>query len=259
MEAVRKLNKKTNRKYLCLVIPIVIILIWHLVSVLNLVNSILLPSPARVFSTLFKLVYTGQVLPDVAMTLTRVFIAFVLAAAIGIPLGILMGYSMRVYNYLEFLVDFFIAMPHIALFPLFLLLFGVGDESKIMVTVLASSLFMSVNTMYGIRYANKLRIITAKTMKTKKLDMFRKVMIPEAMPYIFAGLKIALSFSLILIIATEMLIGTNIGLGYRIINAELIYQTSEMYALIILTGFIGYLLNKISLIIEKRVIYWNIK
>lgn len=250
---------KSIKKPVGLLLPAIIIFIWYLASVFNVVNPILLPSPVSVFSTLFKILFTGEILNDIAMTLARTFIGFFMALAIGITLGILMGYHQKIYNYLGFLVDFFIAIPHIALFPVFLLLFGIGDEAKIMVVVLASSLFILVNTMYGIRYANKLRIITSKIMKVSKFDMFRKVMIMEAMPYIFAGMKIALSFSLILIIATEMLIGTNVGLGYKIINAQLIYQTPEMYALIILTGFIGYFLNKILLLTERKVIHWNIK
>jgi len=250
---------KSIKKPVGLLLPAVIIAIWQIISILNLVNPILMPSPVSVFSTLFKILLSGEILVDVAMTLVRTFAGFFLSLVIGIPLGILMGYHKKVYNYLGFLVDFFIGMPHVALFPLFLLLFGIGDEAKIMVVVLASSLFILVNTMYGIRYANKLRIITSKIMKVSGFDMFRKVMIMEAMPYIFAGMKVALSFSLVLIIATEMLIGTNVGLGYKIINAQLIYQTPEMYALIILAGFVGYFLNKILLIMEKKIIHWNIK
>ncbi len=180
---------KSIKKPVGLLLPVVVIIIWQIVSVLSVINPILLPSPVSVFSTLFRILFTGEIFNDIAMTLGRTFAGFFLAVVIGVPLGLLMGYHKKVYSYLGFMVDFLIGIPHIALFPLFLLLFGVGDEAKIMVVVLASSLFILVNTMYGIRYANKLRIITSKVMKVSRFDMFRKVMIMEAIPYIFAGMK----------------------------------------------------------------------
>ncbi len=94
-------------------------------------------------------------------------------------------------------------------------------------------------------------------MKLKGIELFRKVIFPEALPQIFSGFRVAISLSLIIVIVTEMFIGTNAGLGKRIIDAQLVYQTADMYAAILMTGVVGFLLNKIVMSIENRVVHWK--
>jgi len=237
--------------------PILIIIVWYFVSFFNLINTLFLPSPDVVFIKLGKLLISGKIIPDILATLVRMFAGYFIATLIGIPIGLLMGYYKKVYNSLEFVVDFFRSVPATALFPLFLLFFGIGNEAKIAVVVFAASLIIIVNTMYGVRHGKQLRIIAAKTMKADKFDMFRKVIFPEALPEIFAGLRIAVSLSLVLVIVTEMFVGTMVGLGHIIIDAQLVYKIPEMYAAIILVGIIGYVINVAVRKLEERIVHWK--
>ena len=246
-----------NNKIYYFVIPLILIISWAFISSLKLVSPLFIPSPLDVFFETIKLFLNGNILMDVYYTLYRAFCGFIIACAIGIPIGLIMGYYDKVYSSLEFIVEFFRSIPSTALFPLFLLFFGIGDQSKIALTAWAASLVLIINAMYGVHLGKKLRIKAAKTMNITGFKLFQKIIFPEALPQIFSGMRIALALSLVIVVVTEMFIGTNFGLGYRIINSQMIYRISEMYAIIILTGLIGFIINKSLLIVEKRVIHWT--
>lgn len=246
-----------NKKLYYVLIPILLLCLWQFISYFKLVSPLFLASPYEVFTHLIDSLVKGSMLSDIGHTLYRVLIGFGLAVIIGVPLGLLMGYSSKIYNALEFTVEFFRGIPTTALFPLFLLVFGIGDEAKFAVTAWGAGLVILINSMYGVHLGKELRVRVAKTMKVKGLELFRKVIFPEALPQIFSGFRVAISLSLIIVIVTEMFIGTNVGLGKRIIDAQLVYQTADMYAAILMTGVIGFVLNKIMMALENRVVHWK--
>ncbi len=235
-----------------------LVAIWHIATSLQLVNALFLPTPLETIQTLYiQLIQTQELWSDIFATLYRTIIAFILAAIAGITIGLVLGYSKLVHSSMGTAVDFARSIPATALFPLFLLFFGIGDEAKIAVGVWAASLIIMINTAYGVRYANKIRLMVAKAYKLPQLETFTKVILPEAAPHIAAGLRIALSLTLIVVIVTEMFIGTSMGLGHRIIDAQLVYRVPEMYAAIIIAGILGYLLNHLLQLAEKKVIHWS--
>ena len=250
-----------RKKLLILVSPIAILVLWQIASLLNIVNPLFLPTPYETALKLVELLASAEagvtIWPDIFATLYRMLVSFALAAIIGIPLGLVMGYSDKIYYSLEFFVDFFRSLPATAMFPLFMLFFGIGDESKIAVTAFACALIIVVNTMYGVHHASKLRIMAAKIMKAGTTKLFTKVIFPDALPGTFAGMRIAVSLALIIIIVTEMFIGTNFGLGRRIIDAQLVYRIPEMYAAIIIAGVLGFIVNTAFVLIEKRIVHWT--
>lgn len=237
--------------------PVVILVGWFVISGLGIISPLFLPTPLEVLSETWRLFSSLEIFPDILYTLYRTFFGFIIACLVGIPIGLVMGYSNKIYSSLEFIVEFFRSIPATALFPLFLLFFGIGDQSKIALTAWAASLVLIIHSMYGVHLGKKLRIKAAKTMNIKGFRLFQKIILPEALPQIFSGMRIASSLSLVIVVVTEMFIGTTFGLGYRIVNAQLVYRISEMYSVIILTGFFGYFLNKFILIIEKRVVHWT--
>jgi len=246
-----------SKKLYYILIPVILICFWQTISYFKLVSPLFVPQPYEVLVDLFQSLVYGSMLIDTGYTLYRVLVGFSIAAVIGVPLGLLMGYSSRIYNALEFTVEFFRGIPTTALFPLFLLVFGIGDEAKFAVTAWGAGLVILINSMYGVHLGKELRVRVAKTMKVKGFELFSKVIFPEALPQIFSGFRVAISLSLIIVIVTEMFIGTNAGLGKRIIDAQLVYQTADMYASILMTGTIGFILNKIMLFIENRVVHWK--
>ncbi|MFZ1735856.1 MAG: ABC transporter permease subunit, partial [Candidatus Moraniibacteriota bacterium] len=191
------------------------------------------------------------------VTLRRVLSAFFAALIFGIPLGLWLGRMETMYRSIEFVIDFFRSTPATALFPLFLLVFGVTDASKIAVAAFTSMLLIIFNTAHGVMYAKKSRILAATIMGATETQIFRLVLFWESLPQIFVGLRSALSMSLVVIVAAEMVIGTSSGLGRRIIDAQVTYEIPTMYAAILLSGIVGYALNMCFLILEKKLLHWN--
>lgn len=245
------------KRFYYILIPVILLCLWQVISYFGLVSPLFLPRPLDVLIQLFNSIRGGTMLSDIWHTLYRVLIGFGIATIVGVPLGLLMGFSNKIYNALEFTVEFFRGIPTTALFPLFLLVFGIGDEAKFAVTAWGAGLVILINSMYGVHLSKELRVRVAKTMKIKDLELFSKVIFPEALPQIFSGFRVAISLSLVLVVVTEMFIGTEAGLGKRIIDAQLVYQTADMYAAIIMTGSIGLILNKIMMFVENRVVHWK--
>jgi ABC-type nitrate/sulfonate/bicarbonate transport system permease component len=233
-----------NKRIHNIIIPACLIFIWFLVTYFKLVSPLFLASPQNVISQIFTSLADGSLFPDIYYTLYRVAVGFLIAMIIGTPIGLLMGYSPKVYRSLEFIVEFFRSIPATALFPVFLLIFGIGDEAKIAITAWGAGLVIIINSMYGVHLGRELRIKAAKTMKIKGLSLFTKIIFPEALPQILTGYRVAISLSLVIVVVTEMFIGTQHGLGHRIIDAQLVYNTSDMYAGILVTGIIGISLIK---------------
>lgn len=251
-------NRKPFPSWLVHVIgPAILIAVWWIAFVFDLVDKNLLPSP---FATLYDTgvnIATGDVLADFWFTLVRVFYAFIIAVIVGIPLGIVLGANDKVYRSVEFLIDFFRSTPATAMFPLFLLLFGLGDFSKIAVACFAAMLVIVFNTAYGVMNARQTRILAARSMGASRLRIFASVIFFETLPQTFVGLRTAVSMALVVIIVAEMFIGATDGLGHRIIDAQISYNLTDMYGSILVTGAMGYGLNVIFLALEKHFVHWS--
>ncbi len=243
------------RKY-TIIGPILLILIWDVASQLQLVDKFFLPDPFTVIKKLVELIGSGAILGDLIFTLERVVLSFFIALAIGLPLGLFLGGSEKIYRSVEFIIDFFRSTPATALFPLFLLVFGITDKSKIAVAAFAAMLIIIFNTAYGVMHAKKSRILAAQIMGATKVQIFRWILFWESLPQTFIGLRSAISLSLVIIVVTEMFIGTTSGLGRKIIDSQITYEIPAMYATILMTGIVGYLLNLLFLEAEKRFLHW---
>lgn len=241
--------------------PLVILIFWAIVYGIQIVSPILLPSPWAVFKSLLELFISSEqnILLDIGFTCYRTLFSFMISCAIGIPLGLLMGYNIKIFHIFEFVVDFFRSIPPIALFPLFILLLGIGEPAKIGVPFYGCVLVIIINSIYGVMNSPKLRRVFGQIYGFSNARIFWKIVLPDSLPQVFAGMRTALSLALVLTIVVEMTIGSENGLGKKIYDFHLLFDTPEMYAAILTTGIIGYILNKGFILIEKRVIHWTDK
>ncbi len=231
--------------------------IWFFSFKLELIDTFFLPNPLNVIIELFKLLFSGEIIKDLFSTIKIVILAFILAAVTGIPLGLFLGSSKKVYQSFEFIIDFFRSTPATALFPLFLLIFGIDNESKIALASFTAMIIIIFNTAHGVMNATKSRILEAQIMGANKMQIFKWILFWESLPQTFIGLKNGISLSLVIVIVTEMFIGTASGLGKKIIDSQITYEITTMYAVILLTGFLGYLLNYFLNILEKKILHWK--
>ncbi len=213
----------------------VLLLVWSLTVWARVVDPVLLPSPISTFRAMWTGMTSGKLGLDFLKTVERTIYSTVIAAVIAIPLGILLGSSEKVYRSVEFLIDFFRSTPASAMFPLFLVLFGVGDRTKISVAAFGAALVILFNVAYGVMNARKTRLLAAKVMGASRTRVLFDVMLLESLPQTFVGLRNGVSLALVIIVVAEMFIGSTDGLGQRVFEAQQLFDMPGMYAAIFAT------------------------
>jgi NitT/TauT family transport system permease protein len=244
------------RAFLPVIGVVGLLAIWSLATAAKWVDPVLLPSPASAFKALWQGMH-GALGFDFVKTVYRTAASTAIAAVIAIPLGILLGSSENVYRSLEFVIDFFRSTPASAMFPLFLVLFGVGDETKISVAAFGAVLVILFNVAYGVMNARKTRLLAAKVMGASRLRVLFDVMLLESLPQTFIGLRNGVSLALVIIVVAEMFIGSQDGLGHSVFEAQQLFDMPRMYAAIFAAGVLGYGLNLLFLIIERTFVHWS--
>jgi len=244
-------------KLLGLVGSLILVIAWWLASFLGWINPILLPPPQVVAIEVVHFITSADSLRDLFLSFHRIFLAFALSIVIGIPVGMALGLVKPLANLFEFPIDFFRCLPATALYPLFMLFFGVGDKSKLILVVFASSLVTLIYTMYGVKNCSTMRLNAAKAMRLKSFEMLYRIILPESLPNIVSGLRISLSLVLILVVVLEMFTGNTPGIGKRIYDSNQMFRIKEMYAAIIIIGILGFILNKIIALLDIKFVHWR--
>jgi NitT/TauT family transport system permease protein len=231
--------------------------LWALIAALELIDPILLPSPLASAVAIWEGFVGGSLVGDTVITIRRTLLAFAISVGVCVPLGLALGSSVRVYRSLEFVIDFFRSTPASALFPLFLVILGVGESTKVAVAAFGAGLLILFNTAYGVMNARKTRQAAARVMGASPLRVMVGVTLLESLPQTLVGMRAGISFSLVIVIVAEMFIGSTDGLGQRVINAQSIFNMPEMYATIFAAGVLGYGLNLVFILIERRFVHWG--
>ncbi len=245
---------KRNSRALLFVAALVVV--WAAVTALRLVDPIVLPSPASVARAVPRML-RERLLSDIALTLGRVLGALAIACLFGIPLGLYLGYRKGIYQVIESPLHALRSIPASALFPLFLIIIGVGEKSIVALAAYPSLLVILVNAVSGATLANKRRLYQARLLGLDTVDTITEVLFYEALPNIFDGIRTAVSYALMLVIAVEMFIGLDErGLGRGIYEYQSTYRIPETYGAIIVAGVIGILLNAVVSQIEHRMLRW---
>ena len=234
----------------------VVLLIWWIISALKIANPILLPPPDNTLMKFFALLFSAKAFPDIWATLYRTVLGFATASILGVVVGLIIGKYASIYKMFEIVIDFFRSLPATAMFPLFLLIFGIGSGSKIAIAFFISFWVVLLNSSYGVIHSSQTRTRVAKSLGATDWQIFRDITVMEALPQIIVGLRTAISLSLIGVVASEMLIGSDLGIGQKIYDSYLTYETVNLYAWLLIVGLVGYFLNKLFVIFEKRTLHW---
>ena len=233
-----------------------LLLVWQAVAGTGLVESRLLPSPVQVGSVLFAEIANGELVYHAAVTVARALTGFALAGIVGIPFAAAMARSAVWRNLFEpiFLLGY--PVPKIALFPVFTYIFGIGAPSKIAFTFLECLYPIVVTCLLGFRGIQTRLIWTAQNFGAGRAAVLRCVILPAALPSIFAAFRIALPVAMVVVVLTEM-IGDSIGLGYYITIWSTRFSFSNVYAAIVTIGLCGFALDQGLLLVRRRAVYWQ--
>lgn len=214
------------------------------------------PPITRDFEALGRLAGEGSFWTAVAQTLQGWAIGLGIAAALAIPLGILLGAAQLAYQSLRGVIEFLRPIPSVALIPLAVLLYGTGLQSKVFLVAFAAFWPILMQTLYGVHDVDPVATDTARSFGFGRFARLRRVTLPSAVPYIATGIRISSSVALILAITAELVIGAP-GLGRSINVARSGGAYDVMYALIIATGLLGWTLNALVASVERRVLRWH--
>ncbi len=233
-----------------------LLLLWQAAVSGGLVESRLLPGPAQIWTVLVTEVANGQLTYHASVTISRALEGFTLAALIGIPFAAAMARSELWRNLFEPIFFFGYPVPKIALFPVFTYVFGIGASSKVAFTFLECFYPIVIMCYFGFRGIQTRLIWTAQNFGASHATILRRVILPAALPNIFAGLRVALPVAIIVVVITEM-IGGSVGLGYYITIWSTRFSFANVYAAIFVIGVCGFVLDQALLLARRRIVYWQ--
>lgn len=228
---------------------IIVLTVWGLGSLAY--DEYFLPSPFETLVSLKLLISNGTLWADIAASVSRVVKGWLLSVVLAVPLGLLVGNFKPVRWLVEPILSFFRFVPAIALTTLFLMWFGVGEESKVALIFYAAFFPIFVNTIAGVTSTDPSLTEAASCMGAKKIRVFFTVVVPSSVSHVFTGIRLGLSSSIICVIAAEMLVGSD-GLGYLINSSKLYYKTSWAFAGIVTLALIGFIADRILQLIGRR-------
>lgn len=237
-----------------LVVPALIIAVWQAVAMLGWVNPQVLPSPLAVVekwiayllpmqpyvegSSRLAWMFSGELIIDSIGSMYRVLVGFFLGAGLALPIGLAMGASPRVYAWFNPLFQLLRPIPPIAYIPLSILWFGLGNPPAVFLIVLGAFFPVLMNTIAGVRQVDSIYLRAARNLGASQRTMFLRVILPAAVPYILAGVRIGIGTAFIVVIVSEM-IAVNNGLGFRILEAREYFWSDKIIAGMITIGLWG--------------------
>lgn len=217
---------------------LVALVVWQLVVVTGLLDRRFFAPPTEIVATVWALAASGELWTDVAASLRRVFAGFALGAGPGIGLGLLMGWFRGVRAAADPLVNATFPIPKIALLPLFLVIFGIGEASKIVTVAVAGFFLVLIATADGVSRIDPVLVQAAENYGARGWKLFSRVVVPAALPAIFTGLRLSLGISLVIIVAAEF-VAANEGIGHLIWLSWQTLSVAELYAGILVIAVLG--------------------
>lgn len=239
-----------------LAIPVLILVIWELLSVGGIIRPIILPSPLQVADVTWQLIRTGDLVRHIFSSVVRVLEGFALAALAGLVLGVGIGLSRTTSRLAELPIQLIKPIPPIAWIPLAILWFGIGEWAKIYLIFIGAFFPILINTIDGIRQTDGRYVELAKILEVPRWRFIRQVILPGALPQIMTGLRIGLNIAWMCVVAAE-LIAASSGVGFLIMDARQLSQTDVVLAGMATMGVLGKLTDDALRAIEGRMIKWR--
>jgi ABC-type nitrate/sulfonate/bicarbonate transport system permease component len=242
---------------------LVAVVLWELAA--GAAGNVFFPPPTTIVTELWQVWFNGPAshlfLSDLGVanmlpSIARMLGSWAIAVVVGVALGLALGRSRTALDYVGPLLAFFRAIPPPVLAPVFLLLFNLGTPMQVATIVFGVIWPLILNATDGARSINPTQYETARSFRLPRRQWVFGVVLPVAMPKIFAGLRVSLSLALILMVVSELLGATN-GIGYQLSAAKSQFQFTKMWAIVVMLGILGYLFNTILLVVERRVLRWQ--
>jgi len=253
----------TRRRWellLSLLGPLVVLGIWEFLSRTQIIDPRFWPAPTSLIDTMRQQISSGALVTNVRISLVRVLIGFMIAAVPGVIIGLAMGLYWPVRVFLMPVATAIYAIPKLAILPLMLIVFGVGESSKIAIIVVSIFFLIVLNTMSGVMGIDPTYRDVAQNLGASRWQLFTTVAWPGALPAIFTGFRLAMGFALLVIVGTEFLDGSKRepnGIGWYIIRSWNLLKVDDLFVGLLVVAFIAWVLNLLLEVIERRLLPWR--
>ncbi|ABK85895.1 alkanesulfonates transport system permease [Bacillus thuringiensis str. Al Hakam] len=250
--------QKTNIKFLirAITIPIIILIIWQLAGVFGLVSKTVLPTPLDIFLAFQELIKTGELFGHLSISVFRAAAGFFIGGSLGIILGTIVGFSTRSEQYLDPSVQMLRTVPHLAVAPLFVLWFGFGETSKVLLIADGAFFPLYVNAFLGIRGVDSKLFDVARVLEFSKRKLITKLILPAALPNLLLGARLSLGVAWVSLVVAELM-GSTEGIGYMIMDARQFSNTDIVFVGIIIFAFVGKFSDSLVRLLEVKFLRWR--
>ncbi|MFA2553958.1 ABC transporter permease [Bacillus cereus] len=251
---VRKLNVKVLVR--AITIPVIILIIWQLAGVFGLVSKTVLPTPLDIFLAFQELIKTGELFGHLSISVFRAAAGFFIGGGLGIILGTIVGFSTRSEQYLDPSVQMLRTVPHLAVAPLFVLWFGFGETSKVLLIADGAFFPLYVNAFLGIRGVDSKLFDVARVLEFSKRKLITKLILPSALPNLLLGARLSLGVAWVSLVVAELM-GSTEGIGYMIMDARQFSNTDIIFVGIIIFAFVGKFSDSLVRLLEAKFLRWR--
>ncbi|WP_254901166.1 ABC transporter permease [Tuberibacillus sp. Marseille-P3662] len=260
-EVERQLWRKERKRQrflqtLTVVSPLFLLVVWEIFARTNMIDARFFPPPTAILQTFYDMAMSGELFTHIGISLYRIFFGFLAGVVPGIVIGLLIGMYMPVRYALQPLIMALMPIPTIALIPLVIIIFGIGDLSKIVIIGLSVFFPVAINTAAGVSNIDRVYVEVAKNYGAKSKDYFFKIALPGSLPVMMEGIQMGQAIALLTIVAAEM-IAAQSGIGYLIWTSFKIFDFKSMFVGLILISFFGYLFSILLRWIQRKLIPWQ--
>lgn len=249
-------GKLTALRIVSILSPLTLLLLWELLARAEAIDVRLFSSPSLIMTSFFPLLYSGELLRHTLVSVERIVLGFLAGAIPAIFLGVAMGLSPLIRSFLEPMINATYPIPKLALMPMILLIFGLGETSKVFTIAIGVFYLVVINTMTGVLNIDKIYLDVARSFGAGRRDFYLTVALPGALPMIFAGLKLGMGMALILIVAAE-LSAAQAGIGWMIWRSYDMFDIERMFAALIMLTILGYLFSLLLDKLEQAALPWK--
>jgi len=252
----KRVAAKRRDRLISVASPIGLLLTWELAAQLGFIDTRFFPAPSSIMRALFAIAQSGELWEDTSISLQRLFFGFLLGGIPALVLGIVMGISRPIRAFVDPLIAATYPIPKSSILPLILLIFGLGEMSKVMMVAIGVFYPIAINSTAGVLQINRVYLDVGKSFRANPLATFRTIALPGALPFIMTGVKLGAGLGLILIAIAEM-VGAKSGIGYMIWSAWETFSVERMYVGLFVIAIIGFVMTLGLNELERWLIPWK--
>lgn len=252
----RKLYLRASNMVLGLIVPLCLLIAWEVAGTMGYLNPVLLPTPSSIWKELVSMTETGELVRHLGISTWRALLGFLIGGGLGLTMGLWVGFSYKTERLLDPSFQMLRTLPHLAIAPLFILWFGFGETSKLLLIAKGAFFPLYVNTFLGIRSVDSKLFDVGQVLQFSKWQMITKLILPASLPNIFLGIRLSVSVAWLGLVVAELM-GSSAGLGYLINDARSFSLTTVVFVGIIVFAVVGKLSDSIIKLLEARALRWQ--